>query len=213
MQAFCFTARRTSRLAHGTHGRVGFITPARKLSTLDQASLPPRVPWFVDPAEASRAAQAQAPKVVVAPLPPNVPMALQHLHAQLAQSPHLDPSELLVRDPIPQPPGPPLPVIQPKGRRKRGRTYSGEGFLEPGGLWNWIVLAQVKEGTEKRGAIESVVRLIRKTLLSMDPPLQLPKKNRRDIHDGWAMVDAGDFAVHVISANAQRRYFGDRSKW
>jgi len=50
-----------------------------------------------------------------------------------------------------------------------------------GGLWNWIVLAQVrlhpitqnrnptlvlqvKEGTENRGAIEAVVRVVRKSV-------------------------------------------------
>lgn len=89
----------------------------------------------------------------------------------------------------------------------------------------------MKEGTEKRGSIESLARLVRKTvcrrtlsvngspysgfmqLLSMDPPLQLPKKTQKDIHDGWAMVDAGEFAVHILSAEAQERYFGNRSLW
>lgn len=87
----------------------------------------------------------------------------------------------------------------------------------------------MKEGTERRGSIESLARLVRKTvrrrtplsrpysgfmqLLSMDPPLQLPKKTRNDIHDGWAMVDAGEFAVHILSAEAQERYFGNRSLW
>jgi len=147
------------------------------------------------------------------PLPLGVPPALRHLHAKMAQSPYLEPSQLLVREPIPQPPGPPLPISEPKGRRKRGRTYAGEGLLEPGGIWNWIVLAQVKEGTEKRGAIDSLVRLVRKTLLSMEPPIVLQKKTRTDTHDGWAMVDAGEFAVHILSAEARERYFGDRSPW
>ena len=73
-----------------------------------------------------------------------MPLALQNLHAQLVQSPYLEPSKLLVRKPIPQPPGPPLPISTPKGRRRRGGTYAGEGFLEPDGIWNWIVLAQVQ---------------------------------------------------------------------
>jgi len=95
----------------------------------------------------------------------------------------------------------------------------------------YISLAQVKEGTEKRGSIESVVRLVRKTvceeplvvndspyscfvqLLSTDPPLQLPRNTRKDTYDEWAMVDAGEFAVHVLSAAARWRYFGDRSLW
>jgi hypothetical protein len=87
----------------------------------------------------------------------------------------------------------------------------------------------VKEGTERRGSIESLARFVRKTvrrvavdgspysgfmqLLSMNPPLQLPQKTRRDIHDGWAMVDAGEFAVHILSAEARERYFGNRSLW
>lgn len=179
---------------------------------LSSSSLSPRVPWFID-SEASLTQQTSAQKEALPPLPPGIPVALQTLHAQLVQSPYLEPSKLLVRDPIPQPPGPPLPISAPRGRRKRGGTYSGEGLLDPGNLWNWIVLAQVKEGTEKRGSIESVVRLVRKTLLSMDPPLQLSKKSRKDIHDGWAMVDAGEFAVHILSAGARGRYFENRSSW
>jgi hypothetical protein len=62
----------------------------------------------------------------------------------MVQSPYLEPFQLLVREPIPQPPGPPLPISEPKGRRRRGRTYAGEGLLEPGGIWDWIVLAQVQ---------------------------------------------------------------------
>jgi ribosomal silencing factor RsfS len=47
----------------------------------------------------------------------------------------------------------------------------------------------------------------------MEPPIALQKKARTDSHDGWAMVDAGEFAVHIISAEARERYFGDRSPW
>ncbi|KAI9456451.1 hypothetical protein F5148DRAFT_1277128 [Russula earlei] len=173
----------------------------------------PRVPWFVDSLEASLTQQLPAQRGTSPPLPPDVPLALKTLHAQLVQAPCLDPSKLLVRDPIPQPPGPPLPLSTPRGRRKRGGTYAGDGLLEPGNLWNWIVLAQVKEGTEKRGSIESLERIIRKTLLSMNPPLQLQKKARKNSHDGWAMVDAGEFVVHILSAGARERYFGDRSLW
>ncbi|KAI0279806.1 hypothetical protein BGY98DRAFT_893119, partial [Russula aff. rugulosa BPL654] len=177
------------------------------------SSVSSRVPWFIDSSEASLTQQTSSQKGTLPPLPRGIPVALRTLHAQLAQSPYLEPSKLLVRDPIPQPPGPPLPLSAPRGRRKRGGTYSGEGLLDPGNLWNWIVLAQVKEGTEKRGSIESIVRLVRKTLLSMEPPLQLSKKSRKDIHDGWAMVDAGEFAVHILSAGARGRYFENRSLW
>jgi hypothetical protein len=101
----------------------------------------------------------------------------------------------------------------------------------PSHLTVYICLAQVKEGTEKRGSIESVVRLVRKTvcdeplvvnarsyscflqLLSTDPPVQLPRNTRKNMYDEWAMVDAGEFAVHVLSAAARGKYFGDRSLW
>ncbi|KAH9955612.1 hypothetical protein BC827DRAFT_1236078 [Russula dissimulans] len=186
---------------------------AARCSTRHLSSLHSRLPWFIDPSEASFAPQTPSQRGTVPPLPSGVPIALRNLHAQLVQSPYLDPSKLLVRDPILQPPGPPLPISTPRGRRKRGGTLAGEGLLEPGNLWNWIVLAQVKEGTEKRGSIESLVRIVRKALLSVDPPLELPRKARREIHDGWAMVDAGEFAVHILSAQARERYFGDRSLW
>ncbi|KAH9001550.1 hypothetical protein EDB92DRAFT_2051115 [Lactarius akahatsu] len=187
---------------------------SRTFSTLD-SSLPTshRVPWFVDPQETLHTQRAPPQTATSPAIPPGAPPALQNLYTQLRQSPYLEPSALLVRDPINRPPGPPLPVTIPKGRRKRGRTYAGEGFLEPGGIWNWILLAQVKEGTEKRGAIAATVRLVRKTLSSTEPPLQLPKKTRTDNYDGWAMVDAGEFAVHVLSAKARERYFTEGSRW
>ncbi|KAI0059087.1 hypothetical protein BV25DRAFT_1809565 [Artomyces pyxidatus] len=179
----------------------------------------PARPWFVNPDEAAYLPRHTPPHMPekaahrVPPLPASVPPEIRLLHAQLAQSPHLEPASLLVCPPVSHPPGPPLPEAMPKGRRKRGRTYAGEGFLEPGGIWSWIVLAQVKEGTENRGAIESIVRLVRKTLLTAQPPLPLPRNSRRHINDGWAMVDAGDFAVHVVSQEARQKFFGDRSSW
>ncbi|KAH9999117.1 hypothetical protein BJV77DRAFT_940177, partial [Russula vinacea] len=178
------------------------------------SSLSSRVPWFIDSSEPSLPQPTTSHKGTLHPLPLGIPVALQALHAQLVQSPYLEPSKLLIRDPIPQPTGPPLPMSTPRGRRKRGGTYAGEGLLEPGNLWNWIILAQVKEGTEKRGSIESLARLVRKTVFVIHgstPPA--PKENSKDIHDGWAMVDAGEFAVHILSAEAQERYFGNRSLW
>ncbi|KAG1827002.1 uncharacterized protein BJ212DRAFT_1309802 [Suillus subaureus] len=113
-----------------------------------------------------------------------------------------------VERPVTALPGPPLHRTLPKGRRKRGRTYSGEGLVEePGGIWDWVVTAQVKEGTENRGSIEAVVRQVRKTLLSMDPPLPLPPNSKRRMLNGWAMIDAGKFAVHILSRDARRKYF------
>ncbi|KZT67793.1 hypothetical protein DAEQUDRAFT_728791 [Daedalea quercina L-15889] len=122
---------------------------------------------------------------------------------------------LRVREPIPTALGPPLPDSPPKGRRKRGRTYAGEGVYDrAGGIWSWIIVAQVKEGTEKRGAIESVVRVVRKVLLTAQPPLPLPPNQKRRINGGWAMIDAGEFAVHVVSKEAREKFFPDgKREW
>jgi hypothetical protein len=108
------------------------------------SSLSSRVPWFIDSSEPSLPQPTTSHKGTLHPLPLGIPVALQALHAQLVQSPYLEPSKLLIRDPIPQPTGPPLPMSTPRGRRKRGGTYAGEGLLEPGNLWNWIILAQVR---------------------------------------------------------------------
>ena len=87
----------------------------------------------------------------------------------------------------------------------------------------------MKEGTENKGAIESVVRAVRKSvrvtklffsytkltvysqLLAVEPPLPIPPKSKRRMQNGWAMVDAGDFAVHIISKAAREKYFGNTS--
>ncbi|KAI0373298.1 hypothetical protein BV20DRAFT_938103 [Pilatotrama ljubarskyi] len=182
------------------------------------------LPWFVDPAEeeptpspyARHVPTPHAPSKPVAPLPSAIPPdhPIARLHAELKTSPHLEPGTLLVREPIPTANGPPLPAAAPKGRRKRGGTYAGESVSEDvGGIWEWLVIAQVKEGTENRGAIESVIRTVRKALLTVDPPLPLPPKNRRHINSGWAMVDAGDFAIHILSKEAREKYFPDRRDW
>lgn len=91
----------------------------------------------------------------------------------------------------------------------------------------------MKEGTENRGAIESVVRQVRQSvrghafftsatatesityaqLLKEDPPVALPPR-RREIRDGWAMIDAGDFAVHVVSKTARAKFFpAEKRAW
>lgn len=124
----------------------------------DAASSSSTLPWFVEDTEPIYAApkpvaqrQLLALSPDLPPLPSEVPNEIKTLHAALALSPHLEPSALLVRKPIPTPMGPPpLEDQLPKGRRKRGRTYVGEGvrvgtgYLE-GDIWNWIVLAQVRK--------------------------------------------------------------------
>ncbi|CCM07223.1 uncharacterized protein FIBRA_09568 [Fibroporia radiculosa] len=197
MQALRLCSRRCQRrLVHGLS--------RRPLSTVPSSSSASSLPWFVDPSDAlptKPTTQPRRPALAdVRPLPSVIPPGspVAQLHSALSTSPHLEPGMLFVREPIPTDVGPPLPDAVPKGRRKRGRTYAGEGVQDhTGGIWSWIVLAQVKEGTEKRGAIESVVRIVRKTLLTADPPLPLPPNSKRRVSDGWAMIDAGEFAVHV----------------
>ncbi|KIJ16729.1 hypothetical protein PAXINDRAFT_112742 [Paxillus involutus ATCC 200175] len=171
-------------------------------------------PWFVDPEpdNVRHLPPHLLPKTQ--DFPPNLPVSIKELFAKLSQSPFLEPSTLEVKEPTPIPPGPALPKSIPKGRRKRGRTYSGEGLAEEqGGIWSWIVTAQVKDGTENRGSIEAVVRLVRKTLLKMDPPVILPPNSKRRGHHGWAMVDAGNFAVHIVSREARQKFFLNQSQW
>ncbi|KAJ7109295.1 hypothetical protein C8R44DRAFT_635362 [Mycena epipterygia] len=171
------------------------------------------VPWFLDPAaNAARQPARQAPPHLrlndPPPVPFDAPQPVKDLHAQLIQSPLLDLPFLLVSQPRSLPQGPPLPHREPQGRRKRGGTYHGESMYDvPGSLWSWIVMAQVKEGTENKGAIESLVRVVRKTLLAVEPPLPIPPNSKQRVNNGWAMIDAGTFAVHVLSKQAKERYF------
>ncbi|KAJ7905412.1 hypothetical protein B0H14DRAFT_2660184 [Mycena olivaceomarginata] len=171
------------------------------------------VPWFIDPAprEAARFTRPQPPHLRLTeplPLPADTPQPLRDLHAQLVQSPLLDPTTLVITQPRSLPEGPALPHREPQGRRKRNGTYHGESIYDvPGSLWSWIVMAQVKEGTENKGAIESVVRVVRKTLLGVRPPLPIPPNAKQRVNNGWAMIDAGSFAVHVLSKQARERYF------
>lgn len=102
-------------------------------------------PWFVDP---EPVVTRQLPPHLAPKshdLPPDLPVPVKELFHTLGQSPFLEPSTLEVKAPSPVSPGPPLPKTIPKGRRGRGRTYSGEGIpYEQGGIWNWFLIAQVK---------------------------------------------------------------------
>jgi hypothetical protein len=122
------------------------------------------LPWFVDPAFASRPAPPHQPAVpdTHPALPADaarVP-ALRALHAALAPAPFLEPGTLLVRAPLPTPPGPALPETPARGRRKRGGSDVGtgvdplrHGLLEEGGVWRWIVLAQVRAMQRVTGCV------------------------------------------------------------
>ncbi|EAU88589.1 hypothetical protein CC1G_04295 [Coprinopsis cinerea okayama7 len=171
------------------------------------------IPWFVDPEPVARRTPQSIPasrRQNAPPIPEDTPEVLRELHAQLLKSPHLDISQLVVTPAVAPPPGPELPERLPQGRRGRGGTYAGESIYDAtSGLWSWYVYAQVKEGTEGRGAIDSVVRAVRKVLLERTPPVTLPPKSKRQMKTGWAMVDAGNFAVHILSKEAREKYFSD----
>lgn len=133
-------------------------TPQSPSSSSSHSSSQAPTPWFVDDTEPLYATPRSLPSIVrptpalsplLPPLPPSIPDEIKTLHSALAYSPHLDLSSLLVSRPLPTPLGPPpLEDQLPKGRRKRGRTYVGEGVdagtgLLDGGIWSWIVIAQV----------------------------------------------------------------------
>ncbi|KAK0483561.1 hypothetical protein IW261DRAFT_1561375 [Armillaria novae-zelandiae] len=163
-------------------------------------------PWFVDREALAPRPQASRPAPSI---PSDAPEPVRVLYSQLAPLPHLDTSFLTVERPTLPSPGPPLPYRLPQGRRRRGGTNAGESLYDmPYGLWNWVVIAQVKEGTENRGAIESVVRV----LLEVNPPLPIPPNLKGRMLNEWAMIDAGDFAVHVLSRAVRERYFVNADK-
>src|ERR1700722_13689704 len=116
--------------------------PYRRMALATTSAAPPSIPWFVDQEEATPT--TPKPPAPAAPLPSNTPQTLRDLHSVLLKSPLLDHSARLVREPIPFPPGPRLPDSIPRGRRRRGGSYPGEGFMDaPSSIWSWIVLAQV----------------------------------------------------------------------
>ena len=206
------------------------------------------VPWFIDK---SHAPKALIPKPATGPsVPDHAPQILKLLHSQLLQSPHLDTSVLSVGPSVPPPPGPPLPMLLPHGRRNRGGTFSGESAYDmlDGGLWSWVVLAQVsifliKKSTFAHGLSKGERRHRKKRFnricrtcyskngeysfcrdipsrssarvqfLSHEPPFLLPPKSRRQAETGWVMIDAGPFAIHVLSKEAREKYFNHQTEW
>ncbi|KAH8117586.1 hypothetical protein DFH11DRAFT_1575900 [Phellopilus nigrolimitatus] len=175
-------------------------------------------PWFVDqdfahsrpapphlspPSEFSSALQAQS-------LPSDLPIYLTALFAELVNSPYLEQGGVKIGPPLPTRPGPPLPSALPKGRRRRGRTEYGLGVPDvEGGLWRWIVIAQVRVGTFLFifCYLSTDDCFFHKQLLKAEPPVSLPPNRKRREQDGWGMLDAGDFAVHVLSRSAREKYF------
>lgn len=141
------------------------VSASRPWFLTDEDDVPPTTGHLTqqEPEQTNASLRPAAP-----PLPPSLPPHLLTLYAHLSQSPLLNVSSLVVRRP------PPLteddlaatniPFRRPQGRRRRGGTETGDGFTEPGGMWDWHVVAEVKEGTEGRGAIEAVVRSARATV-------------------------------------------------
>ncbi|KAH9484326.1 hypothetical protein JR316_0003807 [Psilocybe cubensis] len=197
--------------------------PARLFASTSSSFQAAGTPWFVDPTPEPSPRYGQRPlpphvqlqhgASALLPVPDDAPDVLKSLHSELAKSPHLDLAQLTVSPAILPPPGPPLPLRAPHGRRKRGGTYAGESAFDSmgGGIWDWVVIAQVKEGTENRGAIDSVVRLVRKTLLTREPPVPLAPKSRHARGTEWVLIDAGSFAIHILSKASRERYFNQVS--
>jgi len=123
----------TSRLGFTSRGIAGAI--------------PPSTPWFVETEGPTHSVNRHTPPHLAPKpheLPENISPGIKELFLQLSKSPVLEQSTLRVERPVAALPGPPLPRTIPKGRRKRGRTYSGEGLPEePGGIWDWVITAQV----------------------------------------------------------------------
>jgi hypothetical protein len=111
------------------------------------SATPPSTPWFIDNEGPVQSIIRNTPPHLAPKtheLPENLSAGIRQLFLQLSKSPLLEPSTLSVERPVAALSGPPLPQTLPKGRRKRGRTYSGEGLVEePGGIWDWVVTAQV----------------------------------------------------------------------
>lgn len=126
----------------------------RRLLATDSAAPSGSVPWFVDqeyeqpkrPLSSRQLPPHLKPTPpTAAPVPEDAPEPVKLVHSALSRSPHLDLSTLVAARTVDPPPGPPLPLKAPQGRRKRGSTYGGESMFDvPGGIWSWTVMAQVR---------------------------------------------------------------------
>jgi hypothetical protein len=127
-------------------------------------------PWFVDEETERSSVLDQSDGVnrknegqtVVqhSPPPSNAPDHLRALHAHLITLPLLDSVSVVSASSSTELPAEaPLPTQRPHGKRKRrGSSYGGDGVGDPPPIWDWVLEADVKEGAEKRGAVEAVLR-------------------------------------------------------
>ncbi|KAG8731977.1 hypothetical protein FRC12_019485 [Ceratobasidium sp. 428] len=176
------------------------------------------VPWFMREARTdgtTRPVLDESPRIIEdQALPTNLPEHLIALHRHLSQSPLLTPSTLRICKP-----GSikarsttddlALSYSRIKGRRRRGVHDAGESVGEPDDVWSWYVIAEVKEGTEGRGAIETVIRNAQRELLKTYPQLPIPRKlSRKRTGDGWEVLDLGDSLLYVVSWEKSQKLFG-----
>jgi len=146
--------------------RRGFSFAGRKFSP---------TPWFVDEETGSSAVPEQSDlanrkheKQAVArhlPLPNNLPNYLRELHAHLITLPLLDSVSVVCTSSRDFSLEDSLPALRPHGKRKRGGySYGSDGVGDPPPIWEWILEADLKEGAEKRGAVEAVLRSVTKVV-------------------------------------------------
>ncbi|KAG8703039.1 hypothetical protein FRC08_003101 [Ceratobasidium sp. 394] len=175
------------------------------------------LPWFMREANTNETAQpvsVEPPHAGNQALPNGLPEHLVTLHRHLSQSPLLAPFTLRICKPNSirsrtASEDLTLPYSRAKGRRRRGVHDAGQSVGEPDDMWSWYVIAEVKEGTEGRGAIETVIRNAQKELLKNYPQLPIPRKlSRKWTGDGWEVLDLGDSLLHVVSREKSQHLFG-----
>lgn len=164
--------------------RILAISNKRFVSTSDRLLLPRirgTAPWFVEetsasqrPPDSASTSSHQFQNRNSSPPPPSAPEPLRVLFETL--------STLSVIDSISVSPSSSylnslssstaslsdtsLPTRRPQGRRaRRSSSFGGEGGVgDPPSPWDWVLSARVKPGSEKKGSINVVLGLVRKTV-------------------------------------------------
>lgn len=138
-----------------------------------RAARPSPKPWFVEedagsgrfPSPTSQGSQTHSS--LSPPPPTEAPKPLHTLHSHLSTLPLLQSVTVLRASALDELRGmdEPLPSRKPHGKRNRGAvSFGGDGVGDPPPLWDWVVYAEVKEGAEKRGAVDAVIRSALKTV-------------------------------------------------
>jgi len=50
-------------------------------------------------------------------------------------------------------------------------------------------------------------------LAKFDKRIVLPPRTQRQVDQGWTMIDANDFAIHIVSKDAREKFFGSTDVW